>query len=451
MQEKKLLIHDIIEANPLGAFQKLVMLLCALVIVFDGFDVLAIAYAAPDLSTALGIAKSQLGPVFSAGLIGMMIGALVLGPLGDKYGRRQAVIISVLLFGLFSLLTGYASNYAELILLRFLTGLGLGGAMPNVTALMTEYVSARLRNIAVAVIFLGMPIGAITGGLLAAQIIPAYGWPAIFFVGGWLPLLLAPVLYFWLPESPRFLAMQDKDNQPALVRIAQKIARSQTIPPNAVFIPAAETQPAQPVEQTAARALIKALFQSGYARDTLLLWTTFFMNLMVVYFLYSWIPTLLVNSGYPLAQASTTVVLLNIGGAISPFAFAWMTRRWGSKPVIVGCFVLGAISLMLLGKLSTSLNLLMTMAFFAGFFIVGGQISLNALASYIYPTANRSTGMGWAFGIGRIGSIIGPVLGGGLIALALGMDVYFIVFGTICLITALAALLIRRHEKPVAT
>jgi len=296
-----------------------------------------------------------------------------------------------------------------------------------------------------------MPIGAITGGLLAAQIIPAYGWPAIFFVGGWLPLLLAPVLYFWLPESPRFLAMQDKDNQPALVRIAQKIARSQTIPPNAVFIPAAETQPAQPVEQTAARALIKALFQSGYARDTLLLWTTFFMNLMVVYFLYSWIPTLLVNSGYPLAQASTTVVLLNIGGAISPFAFAWMTRRWGSKPVIVGCFVLGAISLMLLGKLSTSLNLLMTMAFFAGFFIVGGQISLNALASYIYPTANRSTGMGWAFGIGRIGSIIGPVLGGGLIALALGMDVYFIVFGTICLITALAALLIRRHEKPVAT
>jgi AAHS family 4-hydroxybenzoate transporter-like MFS transporter len=443
VQEPKLFINDIIESNPLGGFQKLVMLLCALVIIFDGFDVLAIAYAAPALSAEFNIAKDQLGLVFSAGLIGMMIGALVLGPLGDKYGRRQAVIVSVVIFGVFSVLTGYITSYHELILLRFLTGLGLGGAMPNATALMTEYVAGKMRNIAVAVIFLGMPIGAIAGGLLAAHIIPAYGWPSIFFWGGWMPLLLVPVLFFWLPESPRFLTVQNKDNDALLRRIARKIARNQTIPPNAVFIHTAE--------DAQQHSPIKALFMPGYARDTLLLWAAFFLNLMVAYFLYSWIPTLLVGSGYALGQASTTVILLNIGGAISPFASAWMMRRWGSRPVIVGYFLLGALSMMMLGKLSASLAMLQVMAFFAGFFIIGGQISLNALASYIYPTAIRSTGMGWAFGIGRLGSIIGPVLAGTLIAMALGLDVYFMVFGAVCVLTATAALFIRRHEKPLET
>ncbi|MEH6543764.1 MAG: MFS transporter [Porticoccaceae bacterium] len=440
MNKPKFAISDIIESNRTGGFQNFIMLLCALVIVFDGFDVLAIAFAAPALSAELGIPKSQLGFVFSGGLVGMMIGALVLGPVGDKYGRRWAVILSVLVFGLFTLLTAYAKTYNELVLLRFLTGLGLGGAMPNATALMTEYVSDKARNVAVAVIFLGMPIGGIAGGLLAAEIIPAYGWPSIFFLGGCMPLLLVPVLFFCLPESPRFLVTQVKDNDNLLRKIARKIERKKSIPDDAVFIHHADPEKHFPV---------KALFMHGQARDTLLIWTVFFFNLMVVYFLYSWIPTLLVNSGYALAQASQTLVVLNVGGALSPFIFAWMIRRWGSRPVLSSCFLLGALSMMILGQVSSSsLTLVMTMAFFSGFFIVGGQISINAFSSYLYPTTIRSTGVGWANGIGRAGSIVGPILAGALITMALGLNVYFVVFGAICLLTATAMMFIKNHELP---
>lgn len=441
MQESKLLINDIIESNPIGRFQKLIMLFCGLVVVFDGFDVLAIAFAAPALSAELQIPKGDLAFIFSSGLIGMMIGALVLGPFGDKYGRRWAIILSVFTFGLFTLLTGYAESYNELLLLRFLTGLGLGGAIPNVIALMTEYVSNKTRNVVLAIIFMGIPLGGIAGGLLASEIIPAYGWPSLFFLGGWMPLLLAPILFFWLPESPRFLIAQNKDNDELLRKIARKIECNKPIPENSIFIHCTETQKHFPV---------KALFMDGYARDTLLLWVVFFLNLMVVYFLYSWIPTLLVNSGYELSQASKPVVALNIGGALGPFVFSWLIQKWGSRLVLAGCFLLGALSMMILGQVSSSIDLIIILAFFAGFFIVGGQISLNSLSSYIYPTSIRSTGVGWANGIGRIGAIIGPLLAGALITLSLGLNVYFIVFGFMCLITATATIFIHNHEKQTA-
>ncbi|MBQ0724561.1 MAG: MFS transporter, partial [Cycloclasticus sp.] len=252
-------MSGIIEKNPLGKFQKLVMFFCALVIVFDGFDVLAIAFAAPALSAALDIPRSELAYVFSAGLVGMMIGALVLGPVGDKYGRRYAVIFSVFVFALCTLITGFIESYNELVLLRFLTGLGLGGAMPNATALMTEYVSTRQRNVAVAVIFLGMPIGGITGGLLASEIIPVYGWESLFYIGGVMPLLLVPVLLKWLPESPRFLVEHDKDNDESLRLIARKIEIKETIADDAKFAHHTEEKKHFPV---------KALFMEGRAKDT---------------------------------------------------------------------------------------------------------------------------------------------------------------------------------------
>ncbi|HIL94242.1 MAG TPA: MFS transporter [Cycloclasticus sp.] len=438
MTSKALEMGDIIEKNPLGAFQKWVMFFCALVIVFDGFDVLAIAFAAPALSAALEIPKSELGYIFSAGLVGMMIGALVLGPVGDKYGRRYAVIGSVLVFGLCTLLTGFIDTYNELLILRFVTGLGLGGAMPNATALMTEYVSNRHRNVAIAVIFLGMPIGGITGGLLAGQIIPVFGWSSLFYVGGLMPLLLLPVLLIWLPESPRFLLEHDNDNDAVLRNIARKIDQENTITDDTVF--------AHHIDE-AKHFPIKALFLEGRAKDTLLLWTVFFFNLMVIYFLYSWIPTLLVQAGYELSQATKTVVVLNIGGAVAPFMFSKLIKSMGSKVVLTSCFFFGALSMIAVGQLGSSLNLVMILAFFAGFFIVGGQISLNALSSYMYPTHIRSTGVGWANGIGRSGSIFGPLLAGALVTASFGLNVNFIVFGALCFITATASFFISNHEK----
>ena len=437
MSEKALDMAAIIEENPLGGFQRLVMFFCALIIIFDGFDVLAIAFAAPNLSAALEIPKSELGYVFSAGLFGMMLGALILGPMGDKFGRRYAVIFSVFVFGLCTLLTGFIDNYDDLVLLRFLTGLGLGGAMPNAMALMTEYVSTRHRNIAIAVIFLGMPIGGITGGLVASEIIPAYGWASLFYVGGIMPLLLVPVLIFFLPESPRFLVEHENDNDKLLCTIAQKIERRHDIKQDSVFHH-------HPVEK---HFPVKALFMERRHIDTLLIWAVFFCNLMVAYFLYSWIPTLLVEAGYQLSEATKTVVILNIGGALAPFVLAKFIAYWGSKRVLTICFILAGISMMAVGQFGSSLNMVMILSFFAGFFVVGGQVSLNALASYMYPTHVRSTGVGWALGIGRIGSIVGPLLAGALVAASLGLDVNFIVFGSLCFITAAAVFFIKNHEK----
>lgn len=438
MSNATLEMSEIIEENPLGNFQKLVMLFCALIIVFDGFDVLAIAFAAPALSAALDIPKNELAYVFSAGLFGMMIGALLMGPVGDKFGRRYAVIFSVVVFALFTLLTGFIDSYNELLLLRFLTGLGLGGAMPNATALITEYVSSRQRNVAVAVIFLGMPIGGITGGLLASEIIPVYGWPSLFYVGGVMPLLLVPILLIWLPESPRFLVEHDKDNDEMLRVIARKIESKVAIADNALFAHHVEENKHFPV---------KALFLDDRASDTVLIWVMFFFNLMVIYFLYSWIPTLLVQEGYQLAEASRTVVVLNVGGAISPFLFSRFIRNFGSKKVLTGCFILGSLSMIAVGQLGSSLNMVMILSFFSGFFIVGGQISMNALSSYMYPTHIRSTGVGWAIGIGRSGSIIGPLLAGALVTASFGLNMNFIVFGGLCLITAAASFFIKNHER----
>ncbi len=438
MSDATMEMADIIEKNPLGAFQKLVMLFCTLIIIFDGFDVLAIAFAAPALSVALDIPKSELGYIFSAGLVGMMIGALVLGPVGDKYGRRYAVIGSVFVFGLCTLLTGLIETYNELLVLRFVTGLGLGGAMPNATALMTEYVSNKHRNIAIAVIFLGIPIGGITGGLLAGQIIPVFGWQSLFYVGGLMPLILVPLLLLWLPESPRFLVEHDKDNDRLLRKIARKIDTTGVIAEN--------TQFAHHIEETK-ESPVNALFLEDRRRDTLLLWMVFFFNLMVVYFLYSWIPKLLVDAGYDLSQATKTVVVLNIGGAIAPFIFSKLIKMLGTKIVLTTCFLLGAISMIAVGQLGSSLTLVMVLSFFAGFFIVGGQISLNALSSYMYPTHIRSTGVGWANGIGRAGSIFGPLLAGALVAASFGLNINFIVFGCLCFITAIACFFIKNHEK----
>ncbi len=437
MSQLPLDMTEIIEKNPLGGFQRLVMMFCALIIIFDGFDVLAIAFAAPNLSIALGIPKSELGYVFSSGLLGMMIGALILGPIGDNYGRRYAVIFSVLVFGLCTLLTGLVEDYNELLLLRFLTGLGLGGAMPNVMALMTEYVSTRHRNIAIAVIFLGMPIGGITGGLVASEIIPVYGWSSLFYVGGIMPLLLLPLLFIYLPESPRFLVEHDKDNDVLLCKIAQKIDTSNKVLKGSTFHHHAEEK----------HFPVKALFMDGRKKDTLLIWAAFFFNLMVAYFLYSWVPTLLVEAGYKLSEATKTVVILNVGGAIAPFVLAKLIRHWGTKAVLTICCALGGVSMMAIGQFGSSINTVMTLSFFAGFFIVGGQVSLNALGSYMYPTHIRSTGIGWALGIGRMGSIVGPLLAGALVAAALGLSVNFIVFGGLCFATTTALLFITNHEN----
>ncbi|MEE8378892.1 MAG: MFS transporter, partial [Gammaproteobacteria bacterium] len=288
------------------------------------------------------------------------------------------------------------------------------------------------------IIFIGIPSGGIAGGLLASWLIPSYGWSSLFIVGGILPIILLPVLMIFLPESPRFLSGK-KDSQNKVRALAEKIESKLTITTDTSFT----------VEDSFEKNHfpVSELFQQGRTRDSLLLWLAFFSNLMVIYFLYSWIPTLLVDAGYGLTNATRTTVIMNIGGAIGPLILAWFVVRKGSRKVLTFCFLAGASSLIFIGQAASSLMLIMLGSFFAGAFIIGGQVSLNALASFIYPTHIRSTGVGWALGIGRIGSIMGPILAGQLILLNLGMANYFFVFGLVLFVTSLSTLLIRNQQQ----
>ena len=433
-----LTVSELIDQRPLSTLQWIVLALCTAVVVLDGFDVQAAAFTGPAIAAAWGIERNSLGPVFAAGLAGMAVGALLIGPVGDRYGRRPAILISVFAFGTFTLLTAWAKDYNQLLILRLLTGFGLGGALPNATALMAEYAPQRRRNLCVAVMFLGIPLGGLLGGLLAAQILPLWGWQSVFIVGGVAPLCLLPLLWHSLPESLAYLVRLGAAGAPTARGLLQRID------------PRADPALlAAPPEAEAQGSPVGELFRPGYAADTLKLWAAFFTNLIAVYFLISWVPTLLVEAGFEPGQAALGSVALNLGGAVGPLLLAAVSARYGTRWAIPASLLLAAVSVAMTGQVAHSRGLLFTLIFLCGFFTFGAQISLNSLAAYIYPTHARSTGVGWALGIGRIGSILGPVVGGMLLQLALGLPTYFLAFSTLLIAAAGAAFSIRRHQPAV--
>jgi len=438
--ESEIQVSDVIDHSEMGPLQWWVMLFCTLVVVLDGFDVQAIAFTAPEISADLGIAKHDFGTLFSAGLIGMAIGALLIGPVGDRWGRKLAIIGSLVAFGLFTLATAWASSFNELLLLRLLTGLGLGGALPNATALMSEYANRAWRNLAISIIFLGIPIGGVVGSLIAGKLMPIWGWQSVYVVGGVMPLMAAVLLIWLMPESIRYLATRSGRN-------AQIAATLNRVNPTGNY----HAEQAFEIEQAPSDAgPVRQLFAPGYGRDTLLLWAAFFTNLIVVYFLIAWTPTLFASLSDEPGQALRGALVLNLGGAIGPLLLAWLISRYGSNRMLPMIFLLGMATIIATGQVTHSARLVTLGIFFAGFFTFGAQIGMNALAASIYPTASRATGVGWALGIGRWGSILGPVIGGMLMARSLGMPVYFTFFGAILAISALVIYLVARHQPPAA-
>ncbi|MCS6924876.1 MAG: MFS transporter [Candidatus Binatia bacterium] len=426
----------VIDRAPIGRIHLLVLSICFVAALFDGFDLQAIAFTGPVIAQQWQIDPPALGVLFSAALVGMTMGALGIGLVGDHFGRKAALGLSVALFGVFTLAAAGATSYAELLVYRFLTGLGVGGAIPSVTTLAAEYAPARLRVMLIAVVSIGIPLGGVCGGVLAAQTIPIWGWESVFYVGGISPLLLLPVIGKMLPESLHFLVTKGGEKAKATVaRLLSRIDPSGRYSERDCFV----------VPEVGRHGLaLTHLFDRGLARNTLVLWLAFFANLLAMYFLMTWLPALLVGEGLVISKAINMSTLFSLGGAVGALVLAHLMGRYGSRRMLTWFFAIAALLCVVIIRLvGPSPLFLMGIIFSSGLLTISAQVGLNAMAAGIYPVSVRATGVGWALGIGRVGAITGPLIGGVLASLQLELQDYFLFFGLVLLLAAVGVALTR--------
>ncbi|MBZ5617440.1 MAG: MFS transporter [Acidobacteriia bacterium] len=414
----------------------------------DGFDVQAMGYVAPAIVQEWKIRSAQLGPVFGAALFGVLIGSLLFSMLADKIGRRPVLIGVTLFFSALTFLTAHAGSLREMLVIRLIAGMGLGGIMPNAVALVGEYSPRRTRAATMMIVANGFSAGAAIGGFIAAWLIPAFGWRSVFYFGAAAPLGIAVAMIVWLPESLPFLVVRGLvvKGKP-LERAAQWLKRLDPSAPD----PAATEYVAH--EKSRRGLPIVYLFYDGRAVATILLWILNFMNLLNLYFLASWLPTVVKDAGYSTSTAVLAGTTMQAAGVIGAVALGWLVRRLGFVPVLTAGFAVACVNIALIGQPGLSLALLFVVVFLAGLGIVGGQAGLNALAATYYPTNLRSTGIGAGLGVGRIGAIIGPVVGGGLMGLHWSAQRLFLAAAAPALISALVMLAmgarytLRPHER----
>ncbi|WP_085664387.1 MULTISPECIES: MFS transporter [Pseudomonas] len=405
---KSLDVQSFINQQPLSRYQWRVVLLCFLIVFLDGLDTAAMGFIAPALSQEWGIDRASLGPVMSAALIGMVFGALGSGPLADRFGRKGVLVGAVLVFGGFSLASAYATNVDQLLVLRFLTGLGLGAGMPNATTLLSEYTPERLKSLLVTSMFCGFNLGMAGGGFISAKMIPAYGWHSLLVIGGVLPLLLALVLMVWLPESARFLVVRNRGTD----KVRQTLS---PIAPGVVAEAGSFSVPEQ--KAVAARNVFALIFSGTYGMGTMLLWLTYFMGLVIVYLLTSWLPTLMRDSGASMEQAAFIGALFQFGGVLSAVGVGWAMDRFNPHKVIGIFYLLAGVFAYAVGQSLGNITVLATLVLVAGMCVNGAQSAMPSLAARFYPTQGRATGVSWMLGIGRFGAILGAWSGATLLGL----------------------------------
>jgi MFS transporter, AAHS family, 4-hydroxybenzoate transporter len=423
-------IEEWVNRTPIGTFRRRLFLLCGICLVFDGFDVQSMGYVAPAIAADWGLSKAALGPVFSAGLLGLMLGALFFSVVADKLGRRPVIIGCTAFFSTCMLITPFAHNLSELTALRFITGLGLGAIQPNAMALAGEYSPMKIRTTIVMVISCGFTVGAAVGGFVSAALVTHFGWQSVFYFGALLPLIVVLLMLPFLPESLQFLVLKGHKPTTAISWLRQ--IDSGTVIPDTVRLT---------VQEPPLRGMpITALFQDGRAAMTLLLWLVNFTNLIDLYSLSSWLPSVIQSAGLSESSAILAGATLQTGGVFGTLFLGRLIDRYGFAATMATCFLISVLTIILTGRPSIGSVLLFFVIAISGFCIIGGQPALNAFATNYYPTGLRSTGVGWSLGIGRFGSVLGPMVGGLLIARQWSNSSLFIAAALPALVSAITIL-----------
>ncbi|NBA96621.1 aromatic acid/H+ symport family MFS transporter [Pseudomonas sp. R5(2019)] len=427
-------VSALVDGARFNTFHARVLFWCAIIIIFDGYDLVIYGVVLPSLMAEWGLTSLQAGALGSCALVGMMLGALFFGSLSDRIGRRKTIMMCVTLFSGVTAINGLAQSPEAFALCRFIAGLGIGGVMPNVVALMNEYAPKKSRSTLVAIMFSGYSLGGMLSAGLGMLLIPQWGWQAVFFVA-LIPLLTLPLLVRQLPESMDFL-----------LRTGQT-ARAQALLTQAEpsYIAHASDQLHHSVTRNA-NVSIAELFREGRTLNTLMLWLAFFCCLLMVYALSSWLPKLMTSAGYGLNSSLAFLLVLNVGAIVGAVAGGWLGDRIGITRVLFAFFSCGAVALSLLA-LKSALPILYLLIAIAGACTIGTQILANACTVQYYPSQVRATGLGWAMGIGRTGAIIGPILGGALHASSLPLQTSFLVFAVPGLVGAIAILVFLRQTS----
>ncbi|MGH8781634.1 MFS transporter [Paraburkholderia sp.] len=409
------------EAGRPAAVQILTLVLCFLVVAADGFDVACVSYVAPLLKKLWTLTPATLGPIFGAGLFGLAVGSFVFGPLADRIGRKRVIVISLLLFGAGSLACAAAPSAGWLIVLRFATGAGLGGAMPNAITLSSEFAPPRNRALLVTLMFCGFTLGLAFGGVVASLLIPSFGWQGVFVFGGLFPLVLAPCIWIWLPESLRFMA-----GKPRYASEAQRVTRRLGDASHALLQGThAEANDAGDARR---ERVTSVLFGPRYRAGTVLLWIAFFCTLWVYYQISSWLPLVITGAGIDPVHAARVGAMMPLGGTIGSLVNARLMDRHNPFLVLAASYAIAAAAIAAIGVSIHLPSLIYCSVFVAGYGLSGAQTAANVLVAGFYTTAARATGVSWALGVGRIGSIFGSMTGGAILALFGHVELAFIAF-----------------------
>ncbi|ABE36266.1 sugar (and other) transporter family protein [Paraburkholderia xenovorans LB400] len=438
---RRLSVRDLIDGRPFGRFQTLLVFLGFMTIVLDGFDAVVMGYIAPQLKLDWGLSHESLGAVLSAGLIGQAIGAMAGGPLADRYGRKPVVVSNVLFFGIWTLATAMSSDVRGMVIFRFLTGLGLGAAIPNTSTLISEYAPQRMRSFLITVTLCGYTAGGAGGGFISAWMIPAFGWRSVVLAAGVLPVILGVILMALMPESLGFLVARKKGAaavKAIVARIAPEIART----------PYELVQDAQSPHRSSS---IRIVLAPQYRMGTAMLWCGYFCVLFLIYLLSSWLPTLVKEGGgYSVSESAIAMAMFQVGGPIGSLAIGWAMDRWSKHWILAGVFLIGAASVAAIGETSQYYLALCGLALVVGFCMSGGSVGMTALATGYYPTEARATGSSWMLGIGRIGAILSAMLGAEMLSLGWSMSDIFTALVIPALIAAVAVLAHKRWDTPRA-